>query len=112
MSSTYRGGKAWPKPYTGRCLVNGQTRKWFGREDELRSRSGEEGERYDAAKMRGDFDIAAVIAGESAGLIRDVRSAAEIISSIVAQADEVIGAHRRSENSATLSSGQSERVSV
>ncbi len=103
--------KIWPKPYTGRCLVNDQTRKWFGRETEMLSRSHEEGERYDAAKMRGDFDIAAVIAGESAGLVHDVRTAAEIIESMVEQADEVMRTLYRSSNLTTSANRQSEPVS-
>jgi nitronate monooxygenase len=82
--------KIWPTPYTGRCLVNDQTRKWLGREAELLARSREEGERYDAAKARGDFDIAAVIAGESVALIRDVSTADEIVSRIARQAEELL----------------------
>jgi nitronate monooxygenase len=84
-------GKVWPAPYTGRCLANDHTRKWIGRESELLERSGEESKRYLAARTRGDFDIAAVIAGESSGLIHDVQSTADIVRSIVEQAGELLG---------------------
>ena len=82
--------KAWPAPYTGRCLANGHTRKWMGREAELARQIGEESQCYLTANERGDFDIAAVIAGESAGLIRDVPTAAEIIGRIVGQANSLL----------------------
>jgi nitronate monooxygenase len=85
--------KDWPKPYTGRCLVNDQTRKWIGQESELIVRIDEERQQFSAAKTRGDFDIAAVIAGESVGLIHDVRTAGEIIDSIVKEADELMRTH-------------------
>lgn len=80
----------WPAPYTGRCLVNDQTRKWAGREIELLRRSDEECDRYRAAKERGDFDIAAVIAGEAVGLIRDTPTAAEIVHRIASEAEELV----------------------
>jgi nitronate monooxygenase len=85
--------KAWPAPYTGRCLINDHTRRWVGRERELIGQINEEGQRYVAAKARHDFDIAAVIAGESAGLIHDVPTAAEVIRSMVEQADKLMTAH-------------------
>jgi nitronate monooxygenase len=86
----------WPTPYTGRCLINNQTRKWAGREIELLRHIHEESKRYEAARTRGDFDTAAVIAGESAGLIADVPTAAEIVRRIATQADELLTASVRS----------------
>jgi nitronate monooxygenase len=80
----------WPGPYTGRCLENDYTRKWAGRELELMRRVDEEADRYLAAKEQGDFDVAAVIAGEVVGLIRDLPPAADIVRRIVAEADELI----------------------
>lgn len=82
----------WPAPYTGRCLVNDHVRKWVGHEVELLQCSREEGKRYAAALARGDFNIAAVIAGESAGLIRDLPTAGEIVRRIIGQATELIRA--------------------
>jgi nitronate monooxygenase len=94
--------KNWPKPYTGRCLINDQTRRWAGRKRELIARISEEQQRFTAARTRGDFDIAAVIAGESVGLIHDVRTAAEIIDSIVKEADELMTTpHRRNDSTNT-----------
>ena len=58
----------WPSPYTGRVLRNAHAERWFGRELEL-MRHPEEAQRYSNAREHGDFDIAAVIAGEAVGLI-------------------------------------------
>jgi nitronate monooxygenase len=80
----------WPTPYTGRCLKNDYTQKWVGRELELMSQADEEADRYLAAKQRGDFSIAAVIAGEVVGLIRDIPPAADIIRRITTEADELV----------------------
>ena len=53
-------------------------------------RAEEVGADYLRAREAGNFDIAAVIAGESAGLIHDIRPAADIVESIVAQAEQTL----------------------
>ena len=73
----------WPAPFSGRCLQNAHTEHWSGRELELMRHIQVEGERYAAARAQGDFDTAAVIAGEAAGLIHDVPPAAEVIRRMV-----------------------------
>jgi nitronate monooxygenase len=70
----------------GRCLYNDHLRRWAGRELELTARRPSEGSRYAAARTGGDFDVAAVIAGESSGLIRDVPSAANVVHAMVRDA--------------------------
>jgi nitronate monooxygenase len=77
----------WPSPYTGRCLENGHLRKWLGREVELlRALEDGEHERYMRARSDGDYDVAAVIAGESCGLVRDVPAAGDIVRRIAQEA--------------------------
>lgn len=76
----------WPAPYTGRCLRNAHTDRWFGHEVELLRSQEEEAERYVAARRNEDFDVAAVIAGEASGLVRDVPSAASVVERIVREA--------------------------
>jgi len=49
-----------------------------------------ESARYLAARQAQDFDIAAVIAGEAAGLIRDVQPAARIVAGMVEQAEGLL----------------------
>lgn len=76
----------WPAPYTGRCLRNAHLERWLGREVDLLRAQDSEAARYAAARDAADFDIAAVIAGEAAGLVHDVPSAAQIVERIVADA--------------------------
>lgn len=80
----------WPLPFTGRCLVNEHVRRWNGRETELLKNVGTVASEYEAAKAAGNFDIAAVIAGEAVGLINDVPPAAVIIERMVRQAQEIL----------------------
>jgi nitronate monooxygenase len=82
----------WPAPFTGRCLSNDHLRRWSGREMEL-LRSPEECDRYLAARAAGDYDIAAVIAGEAAGLVRDVDDVRSIIEASVVEAARLLGRH-------------------
>jgi hypothetical protein len=51
------------------------------------------GREYAAARERGDFDIAGVIAGEACALIHDIPPAGEIIDRIAAEAEHVIRSH-------------------
>src|SRR6202007_3429014 len=62
----------WPAPFTGRCLINDHARRRAGREVELLQNVAAIAADYAAAKAAGNFDIAAVIAGEGVGLIHDI----------------------------------------
>jgi nitronate monooxygenase len=75
--------RVWPEPYTGRCLVNPHLQRWMGRELEL-MRDASVPERYAQARQDGDFDTAAVIAGEAVSLIHDVPSVAELMERLMA----------------------------
>ena len=80
----------WPAPFNGRCLRNAHTERWLGRELELMQNVEVESARYLAARQAQDFDIAAVIAGEAAGLIRDVQPAGRIVAGMVEQAEGLL----------------------
>ena len=82
----------WPEPYTGRVLRNSHAERWLGREAELLANAEAVARDYAEARERGDFDIAAVIAGEACGLIRDIPPAAEIVARVVAEAERIAGA--------------------
>lgn len=82
----------WPAPFTGRCLVNAHAKRWMGREVELMQNVRTEAPRYQAARETGDFDTAAVIAGEGAALISDVLPAAVIVTEMVAKAEALLAA--------------------
>jgi len=85
----------WPAPYTGRLLRNRHLEAWLGREVELEARMDEVGHEYAAARERGDFDVAGVIAGEACALIHDIPPAGEIVARIVAEAERRIAQHLR-----------------
>ncbi len=80
----------WPTPYTGRVLRNAHLERWLGREDELAAESEHVQRDYAAARDRGDFDVAAVIAGEASALINDIPPAREIVERIVAEAERLM----------------------
>jgi nitronate monooxygenase len=86
----------WPTPFTGRCLINEHARRWLGRELELLQDMKAVAAEYAAAKAAGNFDIAAVIAGEAVGLIHDIPPAAEIVDRIVTEADQILLGRRNS----------------
>jgi nitronate monooxygenase len=86
----------WPAPFTGRCLVNDHTRRWLGREVELMQNVASVAADYAAARAAGNFDIAAVIAGESVGLIHDIAPAGEIVERIITEAEQIIAGRRNS----------------
>ena len=79
----------WPKPFDIRTLDNGFTRRWQGREHELRARIDTEAAAYRDAFAAGDPENAAVIVGEGIGLIREVEPAALILERMV---DEAVAA--------------------
>ena len=89
----------WPAPFTGRSLVNDHTKRWSGREAELMHNIGSVTAEYAAARAAGNFDIAVVFAGESAGLIHDIPPAAEIVERIASEAEQLLLGRR---NSATI----------
>jgi nitronate monooxygenase len=86
----------WPLPFTGRCLVNDHSRRWAGREIELLQNSGAIVAEYAAAQAAGNFDIAAVIAGEAVGLINDIPPAAEIVERMITEAGHMVDGQRNS----------------
>ena len=76
----------WPAPFTGRCLRNAHADRWYGREVELMRELEDEFPKYVAARNEGNFDVAAVIAGESAGLVREILPVREVVERIVRDA--------------------------
>ena len=83
-------GNVWPAPYSGRVLQNDFSEKWRGREADLLQHQDEEATRYATARAAGDFDTAAVIAGEVVDLITDIPSAAEIVQRMATSATRLL----------------------
>ena len=86
-------GYDWPDEFAVRALRNNFVDKWQGREDELAetSTNAVERERYWDAYRAGDAANSGVLIGEAAGLIPDIRPAAEIIEAMVAEACRRLG---------------------
>lgn len=80
----------WPEHLTGRVLKNDFAKRWFGSEANLKENLAAEVSRYDKAKAQGDFDVAAVIAGECVDLIHDLPPAGEIIVAMVRDAEALL----------------------
>jgi nitronate monooxygenase len=85
----------WPAPYGGRVLRNDFSDRWRGREAELLQHQAEEAARYDQARREGDFDTAAVIAGEAVDMIADIPPAAEVVERIVKDAASLLAGSNR-----------------
>jgi len=84
--------RAWPAPFTGRCLRNAHLDRWSGRELELLHRVDEVAAEFAAARSAGNYDVLPVIAGEAAGLIHDVPSAAAVLQRVVSEAVSLLKA--------------------
>jgi nitronate monooxygenase len=85
----------WPAPYTGRVLRNEFSERWRGREAELMQHQAEEAARYDKARQEGDFDTAAVIAGEGVDMIADIPPAAEVVERMAKEAAALLAGSNR-----------------
>jgi nitronate monooxygenase len=87
--------RPWPSRYTGRVLKNEMIGDWYGREDELRTRTDAEADRYAAAAKVADPRVVATIVGEAVGLIGAIEPAGVIIERIMAEAEAHLrrGAH-------------------
>jgi nitronate monooxygenase len=73
-------------------LRNSFSECWRGREAELLQHQEAEAARYAEARAAGDFDTAAVIAGEAADLVRAVEPAVNILSRMVGEAEALLRA--------------------
>jgi nitronate monooxygenase len=83
----------WPKPFTARVMKTGFVSDWHGREAELGEPELREREmnRYVSAMQNGDPANTGVWVGEAAGLIHDVRPAADLLLSMVGEAERLLG---------------------
>lgn len=84
-------GIRFPEGISGRTIATPFAREWYGREDELRAQREAI---MASAEIPGDPPLRAhsAYAGQSAGLIREVKPAAEIVADIVREAEAVLRA--------------------
>jgi nitronate monooxygenase len=85
-----RGFYPWPKPYDHRTLRNQFVERWYGREAELLATLDVETPTYWQARDEGDFDTAAIFAGEGVDLIHAVEPAATLVQRIGAEAEALL----------------------
>jgi nitronate monooxygenase len=86
---------AWPSDYSIRVMNNAYIRRWAGQERELEEALATEGPRYDRAFAEGDVANAAVIFGESGGLVHSIEPAAAIIEQMIDEAVRTLQAASR-----------------
>ncbi|WP_406316189.1 nitronate monooxygenase [Streptosporangium sp. NBC_01639] len=70
---------AWPPEYGGRALRNTFFDRWVGREEELAS-DDDAYAMLDAARREGDFDTACIYTGQAVGMVRQQRTAADVVA--------------------------------
>ena len=84
-------GLAWPEEFSFRVVHNKLTQRWSGHEREAATAFGSLAADYAAARLRQDFDVVAIVAGECVGIIHDRPAAASIVETMVAQAQSLLG---------------------
>ncbi len=82
-------GIVWPGAMS-RSRRNGFIARWAGREWALRQRQAEALAAIRKARQNGDTDEAPLSMGQDAGLIHDIAPAAEIVSRIAREAEEIL----------------------
>lgn len=82
-------GGEWPGA-RARALCNDLTSRWVGRDDELRSVREEVLADLQRAEAAGDAERMILLAGEGAGLIHDLRPAAQVVRDVVAEATRIL----------------------
>ena len=85
-------GKNWPETITGRALRNHFVSDWHGNEEALAAAdtNAHELQRYMQARDNDDAANTGIFVGEAAGLIHDVRPAADIVREIAAEAESLL----------------------
>lgn len=77
-------------PAVGRMLRTPFYDRWAGHLDELAAQAGSIGHEVVSAVLAGDGHQYIPFAGQSVGLVHDIRPAAEIVRSVVADADRIL----------------------
>jgi len=81
----------WPERFTCRVLKNAFSERWHGDLDGLLANAEAEAARWGAAWEAGDVEVANSVVGEAVGLIDAVRPAGELVTSMVAGAEDLLG---------------------
>jgi nitronate monooxygenase len=79
-------GVPWPRDFSFRMIRNALADRWVGHEAEAWDAFGSLKAAYDEARVAGNLDMAATVAGEAIGLINGRPPAADIIAAMVRDA--------------------------
>ncbi|MEV7211409.1 MULTISPECIES: nitronate monooxygenase [unclassified Streptomyces] len=83
-------GIPWDEAYQARSVSNDFTRAWTGRDTELAARRDTVEPEWTAAVARDDTSQRAMFAGEILDLIDDIQPAAQVVQSVVADAEAIL----------------------
>jgi nitronate monooxygenase len=83
-------GVPWPREYSFRFLRNRLATEWSDREAEAASNFGCLADKYWEPPMRDDLESVAVVGGEAIGLIESRPAAEQVVSTMVAQAAQLL----------------------
>ncbi|WP_262522932.1 NAD(P)H-dependent flavin oxidoreductase [Agrobacterium tumefaciens] len=83
-------GISWPSRYSGRAIANDFTARWIGNEAEMLAAGDTVQQDYMKAVETDDISVRAIWAGEIVDVVRDVRSANEIVESTVTEAVKIL----------------------
>ena len=86
--------RVWPGAFS-RVRLNRFVERWLGREWQLRQRRNEVSEQLVAARERDETEEYAIQAGQTCGLIHEIKPAGDIVLEIVAEAEAIIGGRLR-----------------
>lgn len=83
-------GVAWPEQFSFRVMKNRITDEWADREAETRKQFGLLKQQYAEARQGGNLEILPTVAGQAIGLINDCLPAAEIVATMMNQAEAAL----------------------
>ena len=83
-------GVPWPDQFSFRVMKNRITDEWAHREAETRGQFGHLKQRYADARTIMDLDVLPTVAGQAIGLIHECLPAAQIVASMVTEAEAAL----------------------
>jgi nitronate monooxygenase len=83
-------GRPWPDGVAGRAVANDFSRRWDGRDEELRAWTAEHREEYLALGPETEVAEQAIWAGEASSLVTAVEAAGDVVARLVAEASAVL----------------------
>ena len=83
-------GRPWPEDVSGHTIANDFSRRWHGREEELREWAEERRSEIRGARSRRGGRRHAIWAGEASSFVTRVEAAGDVVAQLVREATEVL----------------------